>query len=160
MDRRNAISLIALSLVVPSMAVAAAADNAEIDHAARTLAAGAVSLESSKIAQTKAEDAWVKKFADYEVAEQTTVAEVLTTMGATPVKPDKMASIDKLKNSSNFDADYIAAQLDGHAELLKIQESYIAKGKDRAHIGMAKLARGQIKEHIDLLQTIKKNLRT
>jgi putative membrane protein len=160
MDRRNALSLIALSLVVPSMAVAAAADNAEMDHAARTLAAGAVSLESSKIAQTKAQDAWVKKFADYEVAEQTTVAEVLTTMGATPAKPDKMASIDKLKNSANFDADYIAAQLDGHAELLKIQESYIAKGKDRAHIGMAKLARGQIKEHIDLLQTIKKNLKT
>jgi putative membrane protein len=59
-----------------------------------------------------------------------------------------------------FDHDYVADQLDGHKELLKIQESYIASGRNRDQVNIAKLARGQIMEHIDLLQTIQKELKT
>jgi hypothetical protein len=44
----------------------------------------AIARQISKIAQDKAQNAWVKKFAGYEVAEQTTVSEVLKTAGAAP----------------------------------------------------------------------------
>jgi len=129
-------------------------------YAQRTLAVGAVALATSELAQTKAKNDWVKRFASYEVAEQTTIAEVLKSLGMKAEKSDQPAEmVDKLKNSSNFDADYLAAQLDGHQKLLKIQDEFIQVGKDPAHVGLAKLARGQIKEHIDLLETIQKSLK-
>jgi putative membrane protein len=99
-------------------------------------------------------------FANYEVAEQTTIADVLKSLGVKPEKSEKAAeAIEKLKNTSNFDADYLAAQLEGHQQLLKIQEDYIQSGKDPAHVGLAKLARNQIKEHLDLIQTIQNTLK-
>ncbi len=160
MHRRHALSIIALSTAAPAFALAApAAGSAEADHAAKTLAVGALSLQASKLAQSTAKDSWVKRFADYEVAEQTLIAEILKSMGAAPGMVEKMSEFEKLKGASNFDAEYLAMQLAGHNDLLKIQEDYIGKGKDAAHVNMAKLARGQIKEHLDLLQTIRKNVK-
>jgi predicted outer membrane protein len=107
----------------------------------------------------KAKHPWVKKFAEFEVAEQETVAEVLKAAGAQPGKVDDKdtAAIKKLQEAGDtFDRDYLAAQIDGHQKLLKIQETYISAGKDKEHVGMAKLARGQIKEHIELLKMIQK----
>ncbi|WP_247360704.1 MULTISPECIES: DUF4142 domain-containing protein [unclassified Bradyrhizobium] len=48
-----------------------------------------------------------------------------------------------------FEAAYVRAQTEGHQKLLRIQEDYLASGKDPAHINVAKLARGQIKEHVN-----------
>jgi putative membrane protein len=45
----------------------------------------------------------------------------------------------------------LRAQIEGHQKLLRIQEEYLSSGKDIAHINLAKLARGQIKEHLQLL---------
>jgi len=42
---------------------------------------------------------------------------------------------------------------------LKIQDNYISKGKDAGAVGLAKLARAQIKEHIDMLETIQKEMK-
>jgi putative membrane protein len=127
------------------------------------LALGSIALQTSKIAEQKAQNAWVKKFANYEVAEQTTVAEVFKVAGATPGKSNEKdaAMVSKLEQASGaaFDIEYLTGQIEGHEKLLKIQEEYIASGKDMDHVGMTKLARGQIKEHIDLLQTIQKELK-
>lgn len=102
----------------------------------------------------------MKRFANFEVAEQTTVADVLGSLGMKVERSEQAADVvDQLKKSSNFDADYLAAQLDGHQQLLKVQEEYVQVGKDPAHVGLAKLARNQIKEHIDLIQTIQKTLK-
>jgi putative membrane protein len=160
MDRRTVIALLAATTTLPGAAFARSESSAETEHAERTLAIGTVALETSKLAQSMAKDDWVKRFANYEVAEQTTIAEVLESMGAKPEKSEKAGeALDKLKKSSNFDADYVTAQLDGHQQLLKIQDDYIAAGKNRASIDISKLARAQIKEHIDLLQTIQKTLK-
>ncbi|WP_260686575.1 hypothetical protein [Rhizobium leguminosarum] len=38
---------------------------------------------------------------------------------------------------------------------MTIQEDYLNVGQNREHLGVAKLARGQIKEHIDYLDMLK-----
>jgi putative membrane protein len=157
----NALSILAITVTMPSVAFAKGQESVDERHAEETLAIGSVALKTSQLAQTKAQDKWVKKFANYEVAEQTTIAEILKSMGAAPPKADKAeAMVDKLEKSSKFDADYITGQLDGHQELLKVQDEYISSGKNMANVNLAKLARAQIKEHIDLLQTIQQSLKS
>jgi putative membrane protein len=165
MNRRNAVALLAMSFAAPSVAFAATMGDAEKEHAEQTLAVGSVALETSRAAQAKVTGAWVKTFAAYEIAEQTTIAEILKSMGAVPPKmtEKQMAMIAKAKEGKagpDFDRSYVADQIEGHNELLKIQDTYIGKGKDSAAVGLAKLARAQIKEHIDMLQTIQKEMKT
>ena len=161
MDRRNALTLLTLLSAAPAVALARTESSSDSDYAERTLAVGTVALKTSELAQSHAKDDWVKRFANYEVAEQATVADVLKTLGARPERSEKAAEmVDKLKKSSNFDADYLAAQLDGHRQLLKIQDDFISSGKSQSYLDVAQLARTQIKEHIDLLETIQKTLRS
>jgi putative membrane protein len=165
MDRRNALALLAVAIAAPTVARAKEAmGDAEKTHASETLAVGSVALETAKIAEDKAQNAWVKKFAQYEVAEQTTIAQILKAAGASPAKLTEKQSqmIAKAKDAKAgpaFDDEFLANQLEGHNELLKIQETYIEKGKDQASVNLSKLARGQIKEHIDLIETIRKNMK-
>jgi putative membrane protein len=124
----------------------------------------AVALETAKIAQDKAQNAWVKKFAKYEVAEQTTISEIMKSMGATPAKlTDKqLEMISKAKEAKagpSFDEEFLANQLNGHRDLLRIQETYIDKGRDAAVVNLSMLARAQINEHIDLIETIRNDLK-
>jgi predicted outer membrane protein len=137
---------------------------AEKEHAMQTLAIGTVALETAEVAEQKGQNPWVKRFAKYEVAEQTTIAEILKSLGAKPAKlsEKQQAIIAKTKqdqSGSSFDADFLANQLDGHKELLKVQDTYIDKGKDEPTVNLSKLARAQIKEHIDLIETIQKELK-
>jgi len=163
MHRRSALAVFLVALITPRIALAAK-DKASTSagHAEQTLAVGTVALRTSELAKEMAKDDWVKRFANYEVAEQTTIAEVLKSMGFSPEKSEQATEmVDKLKKSSNFDADYIAAQLEGHQKLLKIQDDYIGSGSARTGAGLdvARLARTQINEHINLLQTIQKTLK-
>src|SRR5437870_1085517 len=71
---------------------------------------------------------------EHEVAEQTTIAEILKSMGATPAKlTDKqsqmIAKAKEAKSGPSFDEDFLAGQLDGHRELLKIQETLYRQGQ-------------------------------
>ncbi|WP_279356411.1 DUF4142 domain-containing protein [Methylobacterium indicum] len=153
---------------------------AEAKHAADTLAAGSASLAASRVALTKASDEHVKQFARLEVAEQETIADVLKAMRdpaqvatgqvkppAEPevtgqLDPKGKAMLDKLdqaKSGKAFDREYLRGQIEGHQALLKIQETYLASGKDRENLGVAKLARGQIREHLALLTEIEKALK-
>jgi putative membrane protein len=132
---------------------------------------GSRTPSTSAGAQQKAQNAWVKKFAEYEVAEQETIAEILraempTASISGAEKHAKMSSdkkakmIDELKSAKDgeFDRTYLKGHLEGHMKLLEIQETYIAKGKNKEHVNLAKFARGQVKEHIDLIQTIQREL--
>jgi len=165
MDRRNALTLLAIAVAAPAVAYAKdSVAEAEKEHAMETLAVGSVALETARIAEDKAQNPWVKKFAKYEVAEQTTIAEILKSMGATPAKltdkqSEMVAKAKEAKAGPTFDEDFLVGQLNGHRELLKIQETYIGKGKDEAALNLSKLARAQINEHIDLIETIRKDLK-
>jgi putative membrane protein len=150
----------------------------ETQYMQQTLAAGTVALQTSEIALQKAQNARVKQFAQFERDEQTTIADVLRSMmepaatasagparaaaTAPEIPADKAAMMQKLQQArggAEFDRMYVDGQLQGHQELLQIQENYLRSGRSREHVNSAKLARGHIKEHIAMLQDIQKDLR-
>lgn len=65
---------------------------AERRHAVDTLAVGSVALQTSRVAQGRAARPMVRQFADFEVEEQTTVAQVVNEMtGGLPPPPPRRA---------------------------------------------------------------------
>ncbi|HEY7382390.1 MAG TPA: DUF4142 domain-containing protein [Beijerinckiaceae bacterium] len=158
--------------------MAAGMGQAEMRHVDQTLAAGMVALQTSEIALQKAQNPRVKQFAQFERDEQTTVAEVLrswqepaatastaprpgTSTPAIPAdKADMMQSLQQAKAGADFDRTYIQGQIQGHQELLQIQERYLqSNSRNREHMNVAKLARGHIKEHLAMLQDLLKEVR-
>lgn len=148
---------------------------AETTHAKDTGMVGSLSLLQSRLAVEKASDAKVKMFATWEVAEQETIGDILKSMmddapdaaeGALqpPTDDEAMAMVDaagktKLEelealSGAEFDKAYVTANLEGHQKLLTIQETYLTSGTNREHLSVAKLARGQVTEHIDHLEEL------
>jgi putative membrane protein len=159
---------------------------AEATHAKRTMATGALSLLSSRIALEKAKDDDLKEFARFEVAEQEGIAAVLKSMssdadataatGSASAKPavpsdrELEASLDpagkemveKLraaKAGASFDRMYLTGQMQGHQQLLQIQEDYLKAGRALDHRNVAILSSGQIREHIALLKDIREDMK-
>ena len=183
MKRRSILMATAAAAALPALLSYASAfaqttspppGEAEKKHAEQTKVVGSLSLATSRFALEKASDPTVKEFAKWEVGEQETVGDILKSMetdskaeGA--LKPpteaeveaafdaDGKAAVDKLRSLSaaEFDKAYVTAQLEGHKKLLSIQEDYLKVGQNREHLSLAKLARGQVKEHIDHLNALK-----
>jgi len=148
----------------------------------QTMATGMVALETSKVALQKAQDEDLKQFAKFEVDEQQLLSEVLQSLMQPPAMAGGGAAnttgsaggsagganmpqmdakdremVQKLQQASGsaFDKQYYQGQLQGHRELLQIQENFIKSGsRNREAVNVAKLARGHIKEHIELLESI------
>ena len=197
MDRRLAISILATVITMPAPTMSAFAQSsptsvskrsgdttvtmgeAEAKHAADTLAAGFLSLESSRIALKEAQHPKVREFAQFEVAEQETIADVLSSMRDRSSPPSgqvkasskevPQANLDanrkqmseKLQQGeagAGFDREYVRQQVQGHQQLLLIQETYLKDGKNHESLNVAKLMRGQINEHLVLLQDIEKQI--
>ena len=166
MDRRTLVQLSLAASVMPAAAFAQSSQSSvsmEAKHAADTLEAGTVSLEVSRIALTKATDQNVKRFAQFEVAEQETVGTVVKAAARLSEAPrpsgDGKAMVDTmaaLPAGKSFDAAYVKGQIDGHKKLLQIQEAYLSKGKDVTHRSIAALARAHIKEHLANLEILQK----
>ncbi len=143
-----------------------------------TSAVGSFSLAASRLAQEKAQTDDLKEFAQLEAAEQETLADVLKSLRKPlidgTVKPPSDAEVEqyldrrgreKLEKmraapaGTEFDREYLAAQATGHLELLRIQETYLNSGRNnRDFINVAKLARGMIKEHLQLLADIESEI--
>ncbi len=142
------------------------------DYIRQTLAAGALSLAVSRIAEGKLQTDDLREFAQLEAAEQETLADVLKSLqnpalADGTMKPPGEAEAEQLldKNGreqlekmraapagAEFDREYLAAQTNGHLELLRIQETYLASGRNNPNfINTAKLARALIREHLQLL---------
>jgi putative membrane protein len=91
-------------------------------------------------------------------------ANVTTGQGAAPNAEAKgqldekgkqtLQKLQQAKSGPEFDKEYLQGQKEGHQELLKIQETYIRSGRQREAVNVSKLARGQIKEHLALLDNI------
>jgi putative membrane protein len=150
---------------------------AEMQHIQQTMQLGMVALETSRIAMDKARNDHLKRFANFEVQEQTTLSEVLRSMmeptgtaatgqsSAAPMQMDAAARdmIQKLQNQqagAAFDKEYLEGQLKGHRDLLQVQERYLQSNpQNREHMNVAKMARGHIREHIAMLETMQKAMR-
>jgi predicted outer membrane protein len=161
-------------------ALGEAQSQADRQYIQQALALSTVSLQQSNFALTKAQNPRVKQFAEFEVGEQNLLTEILhsfadpnatasTTRGAqaaastAPELPAKdaqaMERLSKAQASAAFDKDYVALQIQGHQELLKLQEDYLKQGSgNRETTNVAKLARNQIQEHLTMLQDIQKEL--
>ena len=177
MDRRDTLKLaggagvtLLTAALTPTLVLAQRSEDhgrlgeAEERHIRETLELGAVSLESSRLAKERARELWVKKFAEYEAAEQETLGELLRSMGAKlsqEARGDRQQIRQDLRVSSGreFEDAYLEVQAKGHGELLRIQEDYIKSGRNEAHLALAKLMRGQVREHIDMIRTIRQQLK-
>ena len=165
----------AQTIAPPSPAVSGMSD-AQRKHINDTMAVGSLSLALSRIALPKADNALLKQFIEFEIAEQETVADILKTLQANgaptgsiqaPTDAELMqnlddtgkASLGKLRASragSEFDHAYIQYEVDGHRKPLDIQEVYLKVHDNLDQTNVAKLARGMIKEHLTLLTGVQK----
>ena len=132
---------------------------AEQRHVADTLAIGTVSLESSRLAQSRAARPMVRRFANFEAEEAAAVAQILREMSGMappPLTAADRAALDRLARARGpaFDREYILAQSDGHRRLLQVQDRYLAQGRNMHHRHVAVLARGRILEHISDLDML------
>ncbi len=172
MNRRNA--LIALSGVVTTSLLAtvpsqtfAQAPGSRLDpddYRKMTLRGGSFALQTSQLAVLQGVDPRVKEFAQFEVNEQTAIAQVLLNTSAAnpppaPLDPAHEAMLESLRalQGRAFDAAYIRGQLQGHQELLAIQQGYLTPpvfDRDLEHIAV--LARMTIGMHITMLEGLQR----
>jgi putative membrane protein len=166
---------VAQSMSPPAPAPSATTD-AQQKHIRDTMAIGSLSLMLSRIALPKVTQPMLKQFAQFEIAEQETVADVLKAI-QTNAKPtgtiqapsdaELMQNLDAAGKGSvaklraqhpgaQFDRDYIRYQVEGHRKLLEVQEVYLKAPDNLDQTNVAKLARGMIKEHLTLLADMQK----
>jgi putative membrane protein len=158
---------------MPAGQMATPMGEAEMKHMRDTMMAGMVALETSRVALEKARNAEVKQYAKFEKDEQEGIAEVLKSMmdpastaSAMPMpmklEGEDAAMVQKMQGMQagpEFDRMYVQGQIEGHQKLLRIQEEYIRQGRNREHMNVAKLARGHIKEHVEVFTELGKKLR-
>jgi predicted outer membrane protein len=184
MDRRTVLAGLALAaspiLVRAAGAQAAAASigEAETKYIKDTTAIGSMSLAASRAADRKARNRRVREFAGLETDEQNTVADVMKSLGnpgtvsgkivpptddelmgmLDPASKAALSSLEALRGAK-FDAAYVAAEIDGHQKLLKVQEAYRDAGGVLPAIVAAKFLTFAINEHLTLLADIKDRLK-
>jgi len=153
---------------------------ADMQHMQQTMQLGMVALETSRIAQQKAQNADLKQFATFEVQEQTTLSEVIhsmmeptatsatgaasgTSAPAMQMDAQSREMIQRLQNTQAgeaFDRQYLQGQMEGHSGLLQVQTQYLQSNpQNREHVNVAKMARGMITEHIALLEEIQTKMK-
>jgi putative membrane protein len=153
---------------------------ADMQHMQQTMQLGMVALETSRIAQQKVQNADLKRFATFEVQEQTTLSEVLhsmmeptatsatgaasgTSAPAMQMDAQSREMIQRLQNTQAgeaFDRQYLQGQMEGHSGLLQVQTQYLQSNpQNREHVNVAKMARGMITEHIALLEQIQTKMK-
>jgi putative membrane protein len=174
MDRRNAI--MAFSGILASSALIAmprhwvfaqtpaesgqATKITPLQYKTQTLQVGTFSKETSQLAVAQAIHPRVRQFAQFEVNEQTAMAQVLTDVNNPPPVPldvQHAALLQQLQSQSGklFDIAYIQGQIVGHQQLLNIQQAFlnaILTGNDDEHIAV--LARVVIQMHLTMLQDL------
>jgi predicted outer membrane protein len=131
-----------------------------------TLMIGSCALQSSQLAAQRATIAKVKEFAEFEIAEQLTMAQVLADTPTPPVAPldnthaAQLQALSSLPQGHGFDVQYVTMQLQGHHELLDIQNGFLqaqpSMSSDAAHIAM--LARTTIQMHLVLLEELRQTV--
>jgi putative membrane protein len=194
MDRRIVLAGLAAAVTTPlfaqtsgspSSAPAGTSTQSDMQHMQQTMRIGAVALETSRIAQQKAQNPDLKRFATFEIQEQTTLSEVLRSMmepattsatqtgqatsaaGANvpPVQLDAQSQqmLQMLQNTQPgeaFDRQYLQGQMEGHSALLQVQTQYLqGNPHNREHMNIAKMARSQIIEHVALLEEIQTKMK-
>ena len=141
----------------------------EMRYAADTGMTGAVALQTSQIALRKASDPRVRSFAQSEVMEQETISRILmenAQLAGQPMAPPRpdprmagmITELDRARGGPMFDAMYVRGQIQGHEQLLRIQEDYLRGGRNVHVRHVAMQARGQIMDHLKILRDLQGTL--
>jgi len=170
MDRRNALmtfsGILASSalIAVPRRSADTPARITMTEYKAQTLAAGNFSKQISQLAVTNANHPRVKEFAEFEVAEQTTVAQVLTDSANPPPlaldtqQAEVMGQL-QAQSGKDFDSAYVQAQIAGHRQLLTIQQAFLnAAMAGQEYEPIAVMARMVIQMHLTMLQDLQNQM--
>jgi putative membrane protein len=148
---------------LPRLAVAQSDKLPTLDRSqykAETLMLGASSKEISLLAAERSRNPRIAQFAQFEIAEQTTMAQVVTDENnpkPVAIDPEHAAILRRLQGASDkdFDKAYLQEQLTMHAELLSAQQSFLnndPSDADLKHIAM--LARTVIQMHVTMLHDL------
>jgi putative membrane protein len=169
MNRRNALMALSgamatpLLVTLPGLATAQSAKLPTLDHSqyeAETLMFGGLSKQASQLAVERSRNPKIKEFAEFEIDEQTTMAQVLTDKAnpePVPIDPEHAEILKRLQGVSDtdFDRAYVQEELTVHAELLTAQQSFLnnrPSDDDYRHIAM--LARTVIQMHVTMLHDL------
>jgi len=101
-----------------------------------------------------------------QAAQATAAAQPNTASQAAATAPvisgagsEMMERMSKAQPGPAFDREYLNLQIQGHRELLGIQERYLASNPGtRGTAAIARMAMGQIKEHLALLEDIQQEI--
>lgn len=154
---------VAVPVLLQARAAFAQADGNE--YKTQTLALGTVALQTSQVAVEKAQDPMVKEFAQLEVAEQQTIAEILGAAGAEPpaLPEDQAAMVQQMQDmeaGAEFDRAYVEAQIAGHQQLLEVQQTMADGSELSVEVVTAKLAEQAITSHLAMLNHIQQQLQS
>src|SRR4051812_40111845 len=169
MNRRHAFMGIALAGAAQGNAFAQTGTVRTLsgsEHTAKSLMAGTLAKQTSELALQRAQQQKVKQFASFEIAEQTAMAQVLTDVAnprPVPLDAGHEAVLKSLQSLSGvaFDRAYVQGQIQGHEELLLVQDGYLAdnnRSTDGQHIAV--LARMVIQQHLTMLRELQQMLAT
>jgi putative membrane protein len=128
-------------------------------YATETLQVGTLAKTTSEIALQNSQSRRVQLFATLEIAEQTAVAQSLTSNfdpPPVPLTPEQQQIVQSLQSLSepDFDAAYLQVQTQGHRQLLMIQTDFVASNPDPASnfVHIALIATTSIKTHLAILR--------
>jgi putative membrane protein len=178
MPVRRAVSIGLAMIGSGHLAAALAADQRNIDDEfiRQTTAIGALSLLASRLAAPQLAVPKLKRFANFEVAEQETVWWVLNSLnGPSPSREAKaeapsdaeledhlvplgrtiLTNLRTMEAGTQFARDYFLLQVNVHQQLLRTQEDYLKLAPTPRWLGVVKLMDATTREHIGLLNEIK-----
>jgi putative membrane protein len=131
------------------------------NYASETLQVGTLAKTTSQIALQNSTNQYVRRFALLEIAEQTAVAQSLTSNFNPPpalLNSQQQSIIQSLQaqSGSAFDTAYVQAQIQGHQELFAIQQQFIAADTDPTadFVHIALIAATSIETHLAILNGI------
>jgi putative membrane protein len=154
----------------------------EQEYVRQSLAASSLALAASRLAAAKTQMDDLREFAQLEAAEQETLADVLRSLTAqnaslndrTARRPGDAEveqgldqrgreTLERMRAEppgADFDRAYLGALANGHLEQLRIQETYLDSGRTSRGdvVNVARLARGMVKEHLQLLSDIESGM--
>jgi putative membrane protein len=130
--------------------------------------AGLAEVELGKLAQTKAQNAEVKKFAALMVTDHTKAGDELKALGkkkdfkpATEMDSGHKATMEKLKGmtGADFDKAYVDAMVDDHEDAVDLFKSHSESGKDPELKAFAAKTLPVLQGHLNMIKDIKAKMK-
>ena len=153
MQRRALLGAAAAGLFM-STAARAQGFGGDTSGAVSVLMVGGFSLQTSQLALQRSRNGRIREFAELEANEQAAVAAALGAQpGSVPPSQEQAAMLQQLASLSGrqFDRMYIAGQIQGHQQLLELNQANAQGGGDNVSRAVAIVSVPAIQTHLTIL---------